>query len=56
MEAVPLNWVINRLGNRYHPLFAVSDRVTAGLEWENGGDSDGFQTGFELGLDLLAGI
>ncbi len=56
MEAAPLNWVINRLGNRYHPLFVISDRVTAGLEWENGGDSDGFQTGFELGLNLLGGI
>ncbi len=56
MEAAPLNWVINRLGNRYHPLFVVSDRVTPDLKWENGGDSDRFQTGFELGLDLLAGI
>lgn len=56
MEAAPLNWVVNRLGNRYHPLFVVSDRVTSALEWENGGDSDGFKTGFELGLNLLARI
>jgi len=56
MEAAPLNWVINRLGNKYHPLLVVSDRVTPALEWENGGDTDGFKTGFELGLELLTGI
>ncbi|MBT4092197.1 MAG: hypothetical protein HOE30_27220 [Deltaproteobacteria bacterium] len=56
MEASPLNCVINRLGNRYHPLFVISDRVTPALEWENGGDTDEFKSGFELGLDLLTGI
>lgn len=56
MEASPLNCVINRLGNRYHPLFVISDRVTPDLKWENGGQSDQFKTGFELGLDLIASI
>lgn len=56
MEAAPLNCVLNQRNKRFQPLFVVSDQVSDSLEWQNGGGSDAFRQGLEIGLDLMAKI